>query len=94
MTPVGRSIKKYPLFPKLCLGKPTWKLRFPSEKDKLTKTHQVRRSGSRASWERFPKQSLGNSGNPSPQTRLKAGDVVVLFGAPEDLRNAEGRLLG
>jgi CPA2 family monovalent cation:H+ antiporter-2 len=32
--------------------------------------------------------------DPSPQTRLKAGDVVVLFGAPEDLRNAEGRLLG
>lgn len=31
---------------------------------------------------------------PSRETRLKAGDVVVLFGSPEDLQSAESRLLG
>ncbi|OGA44800.1 MAG: sodium:proton exchanger [Betaproteobacteria bacterium RIFCSPLOWO2_12_FULL_62_58] len=31
---------------------------------------------------------------PDPETRLNEGDVVVLFGAPEELRRAESRLLG
>jgi len=31
---------------------------------------------------------------PSPETRLQAGDALVLFGAPDDLRHAERRLLG
>jgi len=31
---------------------------------------------------------------PDPATRLASGDVVVLFGAPEDLRRADLRLLG
>lgn len=31
---------------------------------------------------------------PPPQTRLEAGDVLVLFGSPEDLQRAEAELLG
>nr|MCU0736567.1 cation:proton antiporter [Methylotetracoccus sp.] len=31
---------------------------------------------------------------PVPETRLQAGDVVVLFGSPEDLQGAEERLSG
>lgn len=31
---------------------------------------------------------------PSAETRLEAGDVVVLFGSPEDLQNAERTLFG
>ena len=30
---------------------------------------------------------------PAPHTRLRAGDVLVLYGAPEDLERAEARLL-
>ncbi|MBI4194322.1 MAG: cation:proton antiporter [Betaproteobacteria bacterium] len=31
---------------------------------------------------------------PAPEIRLEAGDVVVLFGTPEELQRAESRLLG
>ena len=31
---------------------------------------------------------------PGPETRLRAGDVVVLYGKPEDLERAEEQLLG
>jgi CPA2 family monovalent cation:H+ antiporter-2 len=31
--------------------------------------------------------------NPDPETRFREGDVVVLWGAPEDLEQAESRLL-
>jgi len=31
---------------------------------------------------------------PPPDTRLEAGDVIVLFGPPGDLQNAEARLVG
>ena len=30
---------------------------------------------------------------PDPETRLREGDVLVLWGAPEDLEQAESRLL-
>jgi len=31
--------------------------------------------------------------NPDPETRLREGDVVILWGAPEDLEQEENRLL-
>jgi CPA2 family monovalent cation:H+ antiporter-2 len=31
--------------------------------------------------------------DPDPDTRLKVGDVLVLWGRPEDVQRAEGRLL-
>jgi CPA2 family monovalent cation:H+ antiporter-2 len=31
---------------------------------------------------------------PPPESRLEAGDVVLLFGSPDDLKSAENRLLG
>jgi len=31
--------------------------------------------------------------DPDPETRLKIGDVLVLWGLPEDLQRAESRLL-
>jgi CPA2 family monovalent cation:H+ antiporter-2 len=31
--------------------------------------------------------------NPGPETQFREGDVVVLWGAPEDLEQAESRLL-
>jgi CPA2 family monovalent cation:H+ antiporter-2 len=32
--------------------------------------------------------------SPPPDTRLQAGDAVVLFGRPDDLQRAERSLLG
>jgi CPA2 family monovalent cation:H+ antiporter-2 len=31
---------------------------------------------------------------PSPETRLEAGDAIVLFGPPDDIQSVERRLLG